>query len=165
MIPFALTIWVLVAVFGAIDTFIDTYLQMWFNFSFVGSGIIIAIATIYIVGIIAQTKVGKWFYGIVNRIVFKVPLVNKIYKLIKETIDVVTTKQAFKTVVKVEFPKTGIYSIGFLTNKNTVFVPTTPNPTSGFLILTDKYEVLNMDVEQALRYIISMGTIGANDGQ
>jgi uncharacterized membrane protein len=71
----------------------------------------------------------------------------------------VTSKQAFKTVVKVEFPKTGVYSIGFLTNENTVFIPTTPNPTSGFLIKTDQYEIIDMGVEEALRYIVSMGTI------
>jgi uncharacterized membrane protein len=88
-----------------------------------------------------------------------VPLINKIYKLIKETVDVVTSKKAFKTVVKVEFPKVGVYSIGFLTNENTVFIPTTPNPTSGFLIKTDQYEIIDMSVEQALRYIVSMGTI------
>jgi uncharacterized membrane protein len=88
-------------------------------------------------------------------------VINKIYKLAKETIDVITKKQSFSTVVKVEFPKVGVYSIGFLTNKNTVFIPTAPNPTSGFLIKTDKYEILeNMTVESAIRYIVSMGTIG-----
>jgi uncharacterized membrane protein len=90
-------------------------------------------------------------------------VINKIYKLAKETIDVITTKQSFKTVVKVEFPKDGIYSIGFLTNKNTVFIPTAPNPTSGFLIKTDKYEVINMSVENAVRFVVSMGTIGGDD--
>jgi uncharacterized membrane protein len=71
----------------------------------------------------------------------------------------ITTKQAFKTVVKVEFPKAGVISIGFLTNENTVFIPTTPNPTSGFLIHTDQYEIIDMSVEDALRFIVSMGTI------
>jgi uncharacterized membrane protein len=93
-------------------------------------------------------------------------VINKIYKLAKETIDVITTKQAFKTVVRVEFPRDGVYSIGFLTNDNTVFIPTTPNPTSGFLIETNKYEVLDMTVEEAVRRIVSMGTIGGeNNGQ
>jgi uncharacterized membrane protein len=90
-------------------------------------------------------------------------VINKIYKLAKETIDVITTKQAFKTVVRVEFPRVGLYSIGFLTNKNTIFIPTTPNPTSGFLIQSDKYEIIDMTVENAVRYIVSMGTIGGDD--
>jgi uncharacterized membrane protein len=79
--------------------------------------------------------------------------------LFKETFDVVTSKQSFKTVVKVEFPKAGVYSIGFLTNKNTIFVPTTPNPTSGFLIQTDKYEIIDMNVEEAIKYVVSIGTV------
>jgi uncharacterized membrane protein len=68
--------------------------------------------------------------------------------------------------VRVEFPRVGLYSIGFLTNKNTIFIPTTPNPTSGFLIQSDKYEIIDMSVENAIRYIVSMGTIGGeNNGQ
>jgi uncharacterized membrane protein len=159
VVPFALTAWVLVTVFGSIDAWIDGYLQMWFNFSFPGFGILLLIGSIFVAGILTQTAIGTWFYNLVNKIVFKVPLINKIYKLIKETVDMITTKQAFKTVVKVEFPKVGVTSIGFLTNENTVFIPTTPNPTSGFLIKTDQYEIVDMSVEDALRYIVSMGTI------
>ena len=159
VVPFARTAWVLVTVFGSIDAWIDGYLQMWFNFSFPGFGILLLVASILVAGVLTQTAIGRWFYNLINKIVFKVPLINKIYKLIKETVDVVTSKQAFKTVVKVEFPKVGVYSIGFLTNENTVFIPTTPNPTSGFLIKTDQYEIIDMSVEQALRYIVSMGTI------
>jgi uncharacterized membrane protein len=51
-----------------------------------------------------------------------------------------------------------------LTNDNTVFIPTTPNPTSGFLIQTDKYVIIDMSVEQALRYVVSMGTLGERNG-
>jgi uncharacterized membrane protein len=79
--------------------------------------------------------------------------------LFKETFDVVTSKQSFKTVVKVEFPKAGVYSIGFLTNENIIFIPTTPNPTSGFLISTNKYEILDMTVEEAIKYVVSIGTV------
>jgi uncharacterized membrane protein len=82
--------------------------------------------------------------------------------LFKETFDVVTSKQSFKTVVKVEFPKAGVYSIGFLTNESTIFIPTTPNPTSGFLIQTDKYEIIDMNVEEAIKYVVSIGTVIPN---
>jgi uncharacterized membrane protein len=159
VVPFALTLWILITVFGAVDGFSDFYLQRWFGFSFVGLGLLLALAVIFIVGFVTKTALGKWFYNFINKIIFKMPLVNKIYKLAKETIDVITSEKAFKTVVKVEFPKAGVYSIGFLTNENTVFVPTTPNPTSGFLIKTDQYEILDMSVEDALRYVISMGAI------
>jgi uncharacterized membrane protein len=159
VIPFAITIWVFVGVFGAIDNYINMYINQWFGFNFIGLGVLLALAVTFISGIITRTRVGNLFYSLINKIIFKMPLISKIYKLAKETIDVVTTKQAFKTVVRVEFPRDGVYSIGFLTNDNLVFIPTVPNPTSGFLIETNKYEVLDMTVEEAVRRIVSMGTI------
>jgi uncharacterized membrane protein len=159
VVPFALTAWVLVTVFGSIDAWINYYLSQLIGFDFPGLGLLLLAGAIVIAGVVTHTSIGKWFYNLVNRIVFRVPLINKIYKLAKETIDMITTKQAFKTVVKVEFPKAGVTSIGFLTNENTVFIPTTPNPTSGFLIHTDQYEIIDMSVEDAIRFIVSMGTI------
>jgi uncharacterized membrane protein len=159
VVPFALTIWILITVFGGIDNYINTYLNAWFGFGFPGLGLILLVGTIFFVGVVTRTKLGNWFYKLVNRLVYKVPLISKIYKLAKETVEVITTKQSFNTVVKVEFPRDGLYSIGFLTNEKTVFIPTTPNPTSGFLIQTDKYEIIDLTVEEAVRYIVSMGTI------
>jgi uncharacterized membrane protein len=159
VVPFALTAWVLVTVFGSIDAWINQYLSQLLGIGFPGLGLLLLAGAIFIAGAVTHTSIGKWFYSVVNLIVFKVPLINKIYKLAKETIDMITSKQAFKTVVKVEFPKAGVTSIGFLTNENTVFIPTTPNPTSGFLIHTDQYEIIDMSVEDAIRFIVSMGTI------
>jgi uncharacterized membrane protein len=159
VVPIAFTAWILLAVFGGIDSFINSYLDEWFNFSFYGLGLLLLVVAVFVTGVLTRTKLGNFFYNLGNKILYKIPLISKVYKLAKETVDVITTKQSFKTVVKVEFPKTGIYSIGFLTNENTVFIPTTPNPTSGFLIETTKYEVVDMNVEEAVRYIVSMGSI------
>jgi len=159
VIPFAITIWALLAIFGGIDAIINDTLFQLTGFSITGLGLIIALVVTFTVGGLTRTKLGTWFYNIVNRIVYKVPLISKVYKLAKETMEVITSERAFKTVVKVEFPRAGVYSIGFLTNENTIFIPTTPNPTSGFLIQTSKYEIVDMTVENALRYIVSMGTI------
>jgi uncharacterized membrane protein len=159
VIPFAITIWALLAIFGGIDAIINDTLFQLTGFSITGLGLIIALVATFIVGGLTRTKLGTWFYNIVNRIVYKVPFISKVYKLAKETMEVITSERAFKTVVKVEFPRAGVYSIGFLTNENTIFIPTTPNPTSGFLIQTSKYEIVDMTVENALRYIVSMGTI------
>jgi uncharacterized membrane protein len=159
VIPFAITIWALLAIFGGIDAIINDTLFQLTGFSITGLGLIIALVATFIIGGLTRTKLGTWFYNIVNRIVYKVPFISKVYKLAKETMEVITSERAFKTVVKVEFPRAGVYSIGFLTNENTIFIPTTPNPTSGFLIQTNKYEIVDMTVENALRYIVSMGTI------
>jgi uncharacterized membrane protein len=166
VIPIALTLWVLFGVFGGFDNWVNGYLQAWFGFSFIGLGLLLAIGVTFASGVFARTFIGDFIIKLGNKIIYKLPIINKIYKLAKETVDVIATKQSFKTVVRVEFPRDGVYSIGFLTNKNTVFIPTTPNPTSGFLIQTDKYEVLDMSVENAIRYVVSIGTIGVEiDGQ
>jgi len=159
VVPFALTGWALISIFGSIDAWINYYLNLWFNFTFPGLGLTLLVVVTLVSGIIVRTGLGKYFYNLVNKIIFQVPVVNKVYKVIKEIVDTITAKQSFKTVVKVEFPKQGIYSIGFLTNENTVFIPTAPNPTSGFLIKTNKYEILDMEVEAAVKYVVSMGTI------
>ena len=143
-----------------INSFSDYYLQDWFGFSFIGLGLLLTLGVTFTSGLFVSTWFGNFIVKTGNKVIYKLPVINKIYKLAKETIDVITTKQAFKTVVRVEFPRVGLYSIGFLTNKNTIFIPTTPNPTSGFLLQTDKYEILDMSVENAIRYIVSMGTIG-----
>jgi uncharacterized membrane protein len=159
IVPVALTLWVLFAFFGSIDNFVNFYLELWFDYSFTGLGFLLALVTIMVTGAVTRTRIGGWFYKLANGIIYKFPGVNQIYKLFKETFDVVTSKQSFKTVVKVEFPKAGVYSIGFLTNENTIFIPTTPNPTSGFLINTNKYEILDMNVEEAIKYVVSIGTV------
>ena len=162
VVPIALTLWVLFGVFGGFDSWINGYLQEWFGFSFIGLGLLLAIGVTFASGVFGRTFIGGWLIKIGNKIIYKLPIINKIYKLAKETVEVVTTKQSFNTVVKVEFPRDGVYSLGFLTNDNTIFIPTTPNPTSGFLIQTDKYEIVNISVEDAIRYVVSIGTIGVD---
>ena len=104
-----------------------------------------------------------------------VPLLNKFYGAIKQVNEAFSgNKNSFKTVVMVEFPSAGMYSIGFITNEQNgevqqktkenvvcVFVPTTPNPTSGFLILVpeDKVKKLDMSVADGIKYIVSLGSI------
>ena len=106
----------------------------------------------------------------------RVPLLNKIYGTIKQVNEAFSSgkKTAFKTVVLVEFPRPGMYSIGFITSEQheevqtktkekvvCVFVPTTPNPTSGFLVLVpeDKVTKLDMSVADGIKYIISLGSV------
>jgi uncharacterized membrane protein len=106
----------------------------------------------------------------------RIPLLNKIYSATKQVNDAFSTanKSAFRTVVLVEFPHPGVYSIGFITSDQheevqaktglkvvCVFVPATPNPTSGFLIMVPEAKVitLSMSVPDAIKYIISLGAI------
>ena len=137
--------------------------------------LVLAVALISVVGVLARYYIGKKIIDWTDRVLMRVPFMNKIYGAIKQVNDAFSgNKHSFKTVVLVEFPGPGNYSVGFITNeqqgevqkmtgKNSVavFVPTTPNPTSGFLILVpeDKLVKLKMSVADAIKYIVSLGSI------
>ncbi len=137
---------------------------------------ILALALVSVAGLLARYYIGKRVLAWLDTTMLRVPLLNKIYGTIKQVNDAFSTgsKTAFKTVVLVEFPRPGMYSLGFLTSENHeaiqipteekvvgVFIPTTPNPTSGFLVLLaeDKVTKLDMSVADGIKYIISLGAL------
>ena len=135
----------------------------------------LAVVLISTVGVLARYYIGKKIIDWTDRVMMRVPLMNKIYGAIKQVNDAFAgNKHSFKTVVMVEFPREGIHSIGFLTSEQRdevqqktpekvvcVFIPTTPNPTSGFLILVPEEKVtkLDMSVTDAIKYIVSLGSV------
>jgi uncharacterized membrane protein len=137
----------------------------------------LALAAVLItgVGVLAQYYIGKRMLEWLDTAMMNVPMVNKFYGAIKQVNEAFSgNKNSFKTVVMVEFPSAGMYSIGFITNEQhgevqqktkekvvCVFVPTTPNPTSGFLILVPEEKVakLDMSVADGIKYIVSLGSI------
>lgn len=139
--------------------------------------IISAIAFITLIGAIALNYFGKLFIETIESIISKIPLSRTIYTTIKQISEVLFSKDnaPYKKVVMVEYPNKGLYSIGFLTNENislksdgkelkdhvSVFIPTSPNPTSGFLVVLEKskVKVLNISIEDAAKLIISAGAI------
>ena len=137
--------------------------------------LLLAVALISVVGVLARYYIGKKIIDWTDRLLMRVPFLNKIYGAIKQVNDAFSgNKHSFKTVVLVEFPREGIYSIGFITSEQRdevqqktrekvvcVFVPTTPNPTSGFLILVPEEKVtkLDMSVADGIKYIVSLGSL------
>jgi uncharacterized membrane protein len=135
----------------------------------------LAVVLISAVGVLARYYIGKKIIDWTDRVLMRVPFLNKIYSAIKQVNDAFSgNKHSFKTVVLVEFPREGIHSIGFITSEQhsevqqkmkkrmvCVFVPTTPNPTSGFLILVPEEKVtkLDMSVAEGIKYIVSLGSI------
>lgn len=135
----------------------------------------LAVVLISVAGVLARYYIGKKIIDWTDRILMRVPFLNKIYAAIKQVNDAFSgNKHSFKTVVSVEFPGPGNVSVGFITNEQpgeirqkdgrnliSVFVPTTPNPTSGFLILVpeDKVTKLNMSVAEGIKYIVSLGSL------
>lgn len=136
----------------------------------------LAIMLISIIGRLARNYIGKKVIQAIDSLILRVPLLNKVYATIKQVNEAFSTgkKSAFKTVVMIQFPRPGIYSIGFITSEQhdeiqaktkehvvCVFVPTTPNPTSGWLVLVPEKDVtrLEMSVADAIKFIISLGAV------
>jgi uncharacterized membrane protein len=137
---------------------------------------LLAIAIVSAIGVLARYYFGKRLIAWADGVMLRVPVLNKIYGTIKQVDEAFTSgkKSSFKTVVLVEYPRAGIYSVGFITsdqedaiqratNKKTVcvFIPTTPIPTSGFLIIVAADQVTKLDISVAdgFKYIISLGAI------
>jgi uncharacterized membrane protein len=138
--------------------------------------LIVAVLLIGLVGLLARNYFGKRIIQWVDAGLLRVPLLNKIYGATKQVNDAFssTNKNAFRTVVLVEFPRPGVHTIAFITSEQhaeveaktgqkvvCVFVPTTPNPTSGFLLIVpeDKVIKLEMSVPDGIKYVISLGSI------
>ncbi len=170
--PIATTILVVSWVFNFFDSILKKPISIIFKNPVPGVGILCTILLILCVGAITTNVIGKSIANYVEKLFLKTPIIKTIYSPIKEILKNIANKssQSFKKVVMVDFPMEGKKSIGFVTNENliangkrmhSVFVPTTPNPTSGFMILVEAndYEVLNMSMDDALKLIVSIGTV------
>jgi uncharacterized membrane protein len=138
--------------------------------------LVLVVLLISAVGRLARNYIGQKAIEWLDTTMLRIPLFNKIYGAIKQVNEAFTTggSNSFKTVVLVEYPRKGVYSLGFLTSENhveaeaktgeklvCVFIPTTPNPTSGFIILVPNQDVmrLEMSVADGVKYIVSLGAI------
>ena len=146
------------------------------GFSIPGFGIILAISILLITGMFAANLFGRRLGEFWEAILSRIPLVRSIYSSVKQISTTIldSNGKSFRKVVMLQYPRKGIWSIGFLTNEDVstdieglnedlvaVFVPTTPNPTSGFIIMAPRDDIteLDMSVEEGFKFIISMGVI------
>ena len=143
-------------------------------FNIPGLEIIVALFFITIIGWLSLSFLGKKFFELFNNILKKIPILRTIYSAIGQMTESFTkTDNNGKSVVLLEYPRKGIWAVGFATKENqgiirnnikedvvNVFVPTTPNPTSGFLLMVPKKDLICLDVsfEQASKFIVSAGT-------
>jgi uncharacterized membrane protein len=183
VISFALLIWL----FGTVSNITNTLLiflpqklthredgAMYWYWSIVA--LAVAVFLIGVVGLLARNYFGKRVIEWTDSALLRIPLLNKIYGATKQVNDAFSSgnKTAFRTVVLVEFPRAGVRSVGFITSEPNVeiqsktkekvvcvFVPTTPNPTGGYLLLVPEDQVtrLDMSVADGIKYVISLGAI------
>jgi uncharacterized membrane protein len=145
-----------------------------------GVGLIIGVVLITLIGAVAAGFLGRWIIRLGESILNRMPVVRSIYGAIKQILETVISTQsdAFREVILVEYPRRGMWVIGFVTGSTkeevarrmdgemvNVFVPTTPNPTSGFLLFCPRDEVIFMDmsVEDAVKLVVSGGIVTPPD--
>jgi len=179
-LPVFFTLYLLFVVVRFIDGIwgkvINFYLRKYLGFGIPGLGFILAIITVLIVGFITTNLFGKRLFSAVERWFLRFPFIRQIYPAAKQIVDSFVSKDspAFKKVVLVEYPRRGIWAVGFLTNDGFdeanrmtgqdllhVFVATTPSPLTGFLVLIPRSDVvfLNISVEDGIKLIVSGGIV------
>ena len=180
-VPLGITAWVVSLIAGAADQSLRLlpaaiHPHNLIGFDIPGAGIVVTLVIIFITGLLAANFIGQRLVNWWERLLARIPVVNSIYNGVKQVSDTLfsSSGMAFRQPLLVQYPHQGAWTIAFLTGEPggdvvnhlkeeyvSVYVPTTPNPTSGFFLMFPKSQVieLDMDVDQALKYIISMGVV------
>ena len=149
-----------------------------FGFSIPGFGVVVALLVVLLTGMVVANFIGRRLVAVWETLLAQIPLVRTIYTGVKQIVEGIATSQgtAFRKVLLIEYPRKGIWCLGFQTSDTlgeisertgkdmvAVFIPTTPNPTSGFIMMVAKEDAreLDMDIETALKLVMSLG-IAAN---
>lgn len=172
ILPAALTLWVLFFIVRLADNLFQPLFLWLFDRTFPGFGILLTPIFLYLVGMIVQNRISgkmvRWAESLVNRL----PIVGSIYSAVKQTIDAfdpASAEERFSRVVFVEYPRDNAWSLGFVTREIDfldkkslcLFIPTTPNPTSGILIIVPECDTVatGMNLEDAAKFVVSGGLV------
>ncbi len=180
-VPLVITAWVLSTIVNTLDQSLHLLPEVLhprnlFGFSIPGVGALLTLAMILLTGLLAANFIGQKLVGWWDKLLSRIPVVNSVYKAVKQVSDTLFAPNgnAFRKALLVQYPREGAWTIAFLTGapggdiRNhlhgdfvSVYVPTTPNPTSGFFLMMPKADVVELDmtVDEALKYIISMGVV------
>ncbi len=180
-IPLGVTIFILRVLIGLMDRSLLLIPQQyrpeeWLGFTIPGLGLILTLLVLLVTGLLAANIVGRSMVGLWESMLDRIPVVRSVYSAAKNFAEIVFSDsgQSFKKVLLIEYPRKGIYSLAFQTATNLgevqgrtgeemicTFVPTTPNPTSGYIIILPKKDIieLDMDIDEALKMIISLGVV------
>lgn len=186
-LPIAVTIWAMTYIISAADRLISLLPESWqpqhfWGFNIPGLGIVAATVVLFVTGVFAANVLGKRILGAWDSLLGRIPVVKSIYSSVKKVSESLLSdsSRSFKTPVLVPFPQPGIWTIAFVSGHIpdklkgslpqdddyiSVYVPTTPNPTGGYYIMVKKSDVreLDMSVDQALKYVISLGMVMPDD--
>jgi len=189
-IPIGITLWVLNFIVTTLDLSLSLLPVQWqplqvFGRNLPGMGALLTVLVIFITGVLAANFLGQRLVGLWESLLSRIPIVRTIYSSVKQVSDTLLSPQgnAFRKALLIEYPRRGSWTIGFLTGVPadevraqvaapapgaangpemvSVYVPTTPNPTSGFFLMVRKDETIELDmsVDEALKYVVSMGVV------
>lgn len=180
-IPLVITLWVLKLIVETLDQTLLLLPVQWRTESFLGVhipglGVILTLVIVFVTGVFATNFFGARLVHLWHEILHRIPVVNSIYSSVKQISDTLfsSSGQAFRKALLVQWPREGMWTIAFLTGVPggdvvrhltgdyvSVYVPTTPNPTGGYFVMLARQDVIELDmtVDEALKYIISMGVV------
>ena len=180
-IPLVITLWVLKFIVDALDQTLlllppELRTEHWLGLHLPGMGVVMTLVIVFLTGLLTTNLVGARLVNFWHQILHRIPVVNSIYSSVKQISDTLfsSSGQAFRKALLVRWPHDGMWTIAFLTGKPgaelvshlqgdyiSVYVPTTPNPTGGYFVVVARKDVieLEMSVDEALKYIISMGVV------
>ena len=178
-IPLVITIWVLTLVVGTMD---NTLLLLpeplqpksWLGFNVPGLGVLLTLLVVFLTGLAAANIIGQRLVQMGEAVLARIPVVKTIYASVKQVSDTLfsSSGQAFRKAVLVRFPHSDAWTVAFVTGmaggevaqrlgdeRISIYVPTTPNPTSGYFLIVPRADIIELDmsVDEALKYVISMG--------
>ncbi|MBP5343844.1 MAG: DUF502 domain-containing protein [Alphaproteobacteria bacterium] len=181
--PVAITFYVAIKLFYWLDNLVTNFIPAKYNpetylpYGLPGLGILLLLTFFILIGMMTANVLGRWLMGIGQKIIGKMPIISGVYNALKKVFETLlgsSSTEAFRKAVLIEYPRKGLWTIAFLTgpvyqgfqdlmpkDMVTVYVPTTPNPTSGFMIYVPKkdIQVLDIRVDDALKMVISMGIV------
>ncbi|MAJ02694.1 MAG: hypothetical protein CMP37_02140 [Rickettsiales bacterium] len=180
--PVVITLWIVLSLVKVFDRLVTPLIPTQFNpnqylpYEIPGIGLIVLITFLIIIGFLTANFFGRWIVKRTEIILQNIPLIKVFYKTIKQILETVlkNNSNAFRKVVLVEYPRKGLWIIGFTTGETSglirkkigtkltnVFIPTTPNPTSGFLLLVPEKELkyLEIGVDDAIKTVVSAGIV------
>ena len=184
--PIGITVWLAIQAINFFDSFVGSFIPQKYNpetyleHGLPGSGVIVIVVLLTIIGALAANFLGRFFLKTSERVLDRTPVIRTIYGALKQIFVAVIQQQSgssFREVVLIEYPRKGIWAIGFISSETkgevlsnlndeilNIFLPTTPNPTSGFLLFVPKKDVikLNMSVEEGIKMVISAGLVTPN---
>lgn len=180
-LPAALTVYLFIFILnkadGILGKFIEPYFLERFGFYYRGIGIVFAIYFIVLIGFLMTNYLGRRIHDFFEKLLIRLPFFRQVYPAVKEMAIVLFSRdsmKSFNSVAIVEYPRKGIYTVGFMTNDASekictitkkqlcnIFIPTSPSPLTGFVVLVPKEEVILPDitVEEAFKFIVSAGVV------